>query len=384
MVPEPSAAPDEFASLSIGPLTVWPPVVLAPMAGVTNAPFRTLCRRYGAGLYVNQMITARALVEGHRKSLELAAFAPDESPRSIQLYGTEPYSIAEATRRLVDSQGVDHIDMNFGCPMKKVTRHGGGAALPWKRDHYRQIVRAAVTAAGDVPVTVKFRVGIDDSTLTFLDAGRIAEDEGCRAVALHARTANQLYSGSANWDRIAELKAAVRTIPVLGNGDIWEADDALRMMRSTGADGVVIGRGCLGRPWLFADLAAAFSGQPLAPRPNLGQVLSGMFEHAELLCDWMGEQRGIRDFRKHAGWYLKGFPTGNEVRRRLNRVASLDEMRTVIDQLDPTIAFPEGGMRLVRGHHGSPKDVHLPEGWLDSRDGAVAMPAGAEALVSGG
>jgi nifR3 family TIM-barrel protein len=386
---ETPARPGEFDAVAIGPLEVWPPVVLAPMAGVTNAPFRTLCRRYGAGLYVNQMITARAIVEGHRKSLELAAFAPDESPRSIQLYGTEPYSIGEATRRLVagevhDGRPVDHIDMNFGCPMKKVTRHGGGAALPWKRSLYRSIVKAAVEAAGDVPVTVKFRVGIDDDTTTFLDAGRIAQDEGCRAVALHARTANQLYSGTADWRRIGELKEAVTSIPVFGNGDIWEADDALRMLRETGADGVVVGRGCLGRPWLFRDLADVFDGRAVAPRPDLGEVLDGMVEHAELLCDWMGEAHGIRDFRKHTGWYLKGFPTGNEVRRRLNKVGSLEEMRELVASLDRTLPFPEGGMRMVRGHSGTPKDVHLPEGWLEDRDGPVALPHGAEQLVSGG
>jgi nifR3 family TIM-barrel protein len=381
---QPPATSGEFDAVSIGPLQVWPPVVLAPMAGVTNAPFRTLCRRYGAGLYVNQMITARALVEGHRKSLEMAAFAPGETPRSIQLYGTEPWSIGEATRMLVDAQGVDHIDMNFGCPMKKVTRHGGGAALPWKRTLYRSIVRAAVEAAGDVPVTVKFRVGIDDSATTFLDAGRIAEDEGARAVALHARTANQLYSGTADWRRIAELKAAVTSIPVLGNGDIWEAGDALRMLRETGADGVVVGRGCLGRPWLFRDLAEVFEGRPVPARPDLGAVLDGMVEHAELLCDWMGEANGIRDFRKHTGWYLKGFPTGNEIRRRLNRVGSLDELRGLVARLDRTLPFPEGGMRMVRGHHGSAKEVHLPEGWLDDRDGEVDLGTGAEQLVSGG
>lgn len=386
--PEPPARPGEFAAPSIGPIEVWPPVVLAPMAGVTNAPFRTLCRRYGAGIYVNQMITARALVEGHRKSLELAAFAPDESPRSIQLYGTDPYSIGEATRLLVDGLvdgiPVDHIDMNFGCPMKKVTRHGGGAALPWKREHYRKIVQAAVKNAGDVPVTVKFRVGIDDDAITFLDAGRIAEDEGVKAVALHARTANQLYSGHADWRRVTELKNAVASIPVFGNGDIWEADDALRMMRTTGCDGVVVGRGCLGRPWLFGDLAAVFDQRPVPPRPNLGEVLDGMVEHAELLCAWMGEEHGIRDFRKHTGWYLKGFPAGGEMRARLNRVGSLEEMRELIGSLDRETPFPVGGMRMVRGHSGSPKDVHLPEGWLDDRDGEVAMPKGAEQLVSGG
>ncbi len=382
--PQDSADSTEFGALRIGPVEVWPPVVLAPMAGVTNAPFRSLCRRHGAGLYVNQMITARAIVEGHRKSLKLASFAPGESPRSIQLYGTEPESIGEATRMLVDGQGVDHIDMNFGCPMKKVTRHGGGAALPWKRELYRSIVAAAVAAAGSVPVTVKFRVGIDSDTPTFVDAGLIAEEEGCSAVALHARTANQLYSGSADWTKIAELKQAVKSIPVLGNGDIWEADDALAMMRATGADGVVVGRGCLGRPWLFRDLADAFGGVALGARPNLGEILDGMIEHAELLCDWMDEPNGIRDFRKHTGWYLKGFPIGSKVRRDLNQIGSLAALRTVAGELDRDLPFPDGAMRLVRGHHGSPKPVHLPEGWLDERDDLVKLSARADDLVSGG
>ncbi len=378
------ARPGEFLPLPIGPMTVWPPVVLAPMAGVTNAPFRTLCRRHGAGLYVNQMITARAVVEGHRKTLEMAAFAPGETPKSIQLYGTEPHSMAEAVRRLIDTQQVDHIDMNFGCPMKKVTRHGGGAALPWKRALYRSIVRATVAAAGPVPVTVKFRVGIDPDTITFLDAGRIAEDEGCQAVALHARTAEQLYSGVADWSRIAELKAAVTSIPVLGNGDIWEASDALMMMRETGADGVVVGRGCLGRPWLFRDLAAVFEGREVPAPPGLGEIVDEMVEHAELLCEHLGPERGIKDFRKHTGWYLKGFPTGPEVRRTLNQAGSLDQLREVVAGLDRSIPFPDGGMRMVRGHHGSSKRVALPEGWLDDRDDMVELPEGAEQLVSGG
>ena len=377
--------------LRIGPLEVWPPVVLAPMAGVTNAAFRTLCRRHGAGLYVNQMVTARALVEGHRRTRELAAFSPGEWPRSIQLYGTEPHSIAEAVSLLVgggfDGLGVDHIDLNFGCPVRKVTRHGGGAALPWKRGLYRSIVRAAVKAAGPVPVTTKFRAGIDERSLTFLDAGRIAADEGCAAVALHARTAEQLYSGTARWDRIAELKeavSAVAPIPVLGNGDVWEAEDALRMLDATGADGVVVGRGCLGRAWLFADLAAAFAGRPLAPRPRLGEVADGMVEHAELLCAHLGAERGIKDFRKHTGWYLKGFAVGMPLRHRLNHVSSLDELRAELAALDGDMPFPEGGMRLVRGHSGTPRPVTLPQGWLESRDDAVSLPAHAEALVSGG
>ena len=275
----PAASPGEFAPLRVGPMEVWPPVVLAPMAGVTDSPFRQLCREFaiegvtgspdGAppripGLFVNQMITARALVEGHRKTLKLAEFGRGETPRSLQLYGTDPIYLGKAVAQLVDTDHVDHIDMNFGCPVAKVTRHGGGGALPYRRPLFRRIVAAAVeAAAGRVPVTVKFRMGIDDGHLTHLDAGRIAEEEGAAAIALHARTVEQLYSGEARWIAIAELKDHVRTIPVLGNGDIWEPHDALRMLRFTGADGVVIGRGCLGRPWLFRDLARVFDEAPI-------------------------------------------------------------------------------------------------------------------------
>ena len=199
----PPASPGEFAVPRIGPLDVWPPVVLAPMAGVTNAPFRTLCREFGAGLYVSEMVTARGLLDGHIKTTRLAHFGPDESPRSIQLYGTEPESIGRAVDLLVDEGRVDHIDMNFGCPMPKVTRRGGGAAIPLKPRLFEDIVRAAVEFSGDVPVTVKFRKGTDDDHLTFLEAGRIAEAVGAAAVSLHARTAEQLYSGEADWSAVA-------------------------------------------------------------------------------------------------------------------------------------------------------------------------------------
>src|SRR4029079_10411255 len=205
--------PNEFASLHIGPLRVWPPVVLAPMAGVTNYPFRAVCRRFGAGLYVSEMINARPLVDGRDKTLKLADFGPGESPRSMQLYGTDPFYIGEAVKRLVGEGKIDHLDMNFGCPVPKVTRKGGGAAIPLKPNLLRNIVQAAVRNAESVPVTIKFRMGINADHLTFLSSGRVAEDEGCAAVGLHARTAAQLYHGHADWSAIAELKAAV-SIPV--------------------------------------------------------------------------------------------------------------------------------------------------------------------------
>ena len=369
--------------LRIGPITVDPPVVLAPMAGVTNAPFRRLCREFGAGLYVSEMIGARGLVERNERTLVLAEFAPDESPRSIQLYGTDPESLGAAVRFLVDQRGVDHIDLNFGCPMGKVTRHGGGAALPWKTGLYRSIVRSAVVGAENVPVTVKFRKGIDDGYLTYVDAGLVAEEEGAAAVALHARTARQLYSGAADWEAIKTLKRAVTSIPVLGNGDIWTADDALAMMETTGCDGVVVGRGCLGRPWLFRDLADVFAGRELSPSPNLGEIATIMVRHVGLLAGHFGEKIGTALFRKHPSWYLKGFPVGPELRDAFARVSSVGEVAELTEKLDPTIPFPAEAHRMVRGHSRGPRPVRLPDGFLATRTGD-RLDRKAEQPVSGG
>ena len=388
----PPAASGEFAVPHVGPLAVWPPVVLAPMAGVTNAPFRSLCREFGAGLYVSEMITARGLVDGHLKTSRLAHFDPTETPRSIQLYGTEPDSIGRAVDLLVGGERVDHVDMNFGCPMPKVTRKGGGAAIPLKPRLFEAIVRAAVERAGSVPVTVKFRKGTDDDHLTFLEAGRIAESVGAAAVSLHARTAEQLYSGEADWAAVAALKAAVTSIPVFGNGDVWEPWDALRLMRSTGCDGVVVGRGCLGRPWLFGDLAAVFGPNPDAGGvepgrpPVLADVTRAMARHARLLVDWAGPH-GIKDFRKHTSWYLKGYATGPQVRNALQKVRDLDHLDGLLAELlagvNPTMTLDPTSLRVPRSHRNGPKPVVLPEGWLDDPEDATP-PEAAEVLVSGG
>jgi nifR3 family TIM-barrel protein len=369
--------------LSIGSLQVDPPVVLAPMAGVTNAPFRRLCREFGAGLYVSEMIGTRGLVERNEKTLALARFDADEVPRSIQLYGTDPTSLGEAVAFLVDEQGVDHIDMNFGCPMGKVTRHGGGAALPWKTGLFRSIVRAAVSNAGTVPVSVKFRKGIDDAHLTYLETGLVAEEEGAAAIALHARTARQLYSGNADWDAIGKLKETVRSIPVLGNGDIWTADDAVAMMRATGCDGVVVGRGCLGRPWLFRDLADVAAGRRPQDPPKLGEVGEIMIRHAGLLVDHFGDPFGINLFRKHPSWYLKGFPVGPVLRDAFARVSSVDELTDLVGKLDADVPFPEAAHRMVRGHSHGPRPVRLPHGFLDDRMGS-RLGQEAEQVISGG
>jgi nifR3 family TIM-barrel protein len=355
--------------LRIGPIEVDVPVVLAPMAGITNMAYRRLCREYGAGLYVCEMITSRALVERTPVSMQLIQHHESETPRSIQLYGVEPNTVAEAATILVGEDRADHIDLNFGCPVPKVTRKGGGAALPWKLDLFKELVTKTVRAAGDVPVTVKMRKGIDSDHLTYLDAARIARDAGVAAVSLHARTANEHYSGHADWSAIATLKETITDIPVLGNGDIWSAADALRMVDETGADGVVVGRGCLGRPWLFGDLAAAFRGEGLRYMPTLGEVAVAFERHAELLVEFFGsEEHGCRDIRKHVAWYFKGYPIGGDVRSGLAMASSLDEIDHLLGQLDHDAPYPGADAEGPRGRAGHPKRTALPDRWLESRD----------------
>ncbi|WP_219417619.1 tRNA dihydrouridine synthase DusB [Pseudonocardia nigra] len=377
------SAPTAVRPLRIGPYVSDTPVVLAPMAGITNAGFRRLCREQGAGFYVCEMITSRGLVEKNPLTYRMIAMDPDEHPRSMQLYGVDPAAMGQAVRTIVEQDLADHIDMNFGCPVPKVTRRGGGAALPYKRMLFERIVRAAVENAGRVPVTVKMRIGIDDERHTYLDAARRAADAGVAAVALHARTASQRYSGTADWSAIARLRDAMPAeLPVLGNGDIFSAADALRMVAETGCDGVVVGRGCLGRPWLFGDLEAAFAGRPLPAQPTIRQVAATMRRHAVLLQKHMGPDKGIRDMRKHIAWYLKGFPVGSELRRRLGLVAGLDELDELLAQLDLDHEFPAEADG-PRGRQGSPGRVVLPEHWLDDPDDP-SVPLGAELDHSGG
>jgi nifR3 family TIM-barrel protein len=353
------------------------------MAGVTNFPFRRLCKHFGAGLYVSEMITARPLVEGREKTLKIADFGPDESPRSLQLYGTDPHFVGEAVKLLVSEGRVDHIDMNFGCPVRKVTRKGGGAAIPVKPQLLRGIVHAATSNAGSVPITIKFRMGIDEALRTDLEAGRIAEGEGCAAVGLHARTAAQLYDGEARWEAIAALKQAL-TIPVLGNGDIWEAEDALRMMRETHCDGVIVGRGCLGRPWLFRDLAAVFEGKPPPTPPNLGEVADTMLMHARWLSEWFGEGPAMRAFRRHTTWYTKGFRGSARLREAFMRVQTLAELEELSRSMDPGAPFPPGAMRVPRGKSSGTQTVSLPEGYLDNLEDATPPEETTGAELSGG
>ncbi|WP_270450620.1 tRNA dihydrouridine synthase DusB [Kocuria marina] len=374
--------------LQLGRLTVDVPVVLAPMAGVTNKSFRTLCREYGGGLYVTEMVTARALVERRPESLRIIDHDPHETPRSIQIYGVDAVNVGKAVRMVAQEDRADHIDLNFGCPVPKVTKRGGGSALPWKTDLFRAIIRTAVREAGEIPVTVKMRIGIDDEHQTYLEAGRMARAEGIAAVALHGRTLEQHYSGTANWDAIARLREALPDIPVLGNGDIFSAEDAVRMVEHTGVDGVVVGRGCQGRPWLFGDLQAAFEGSPRRYRPGVRKVAETVYRHAELLTQEFGDElKGCREIRKHVSWYFRGYPVGGQLRARMAQVPTLAALRELLDELDLDAPYPGADVEGPRGRAGTPKKPHLPDGWLDSRilgDAERLGLAAAELDVSGG
>ena len=369
-----------------GGLDLTAPVVLAPMAGITNAAFRLLCREQGAALFVSEMVTARALIEGNDETLRMITPGVGEHPRSIQLYATTAEDLSRAVEILGSRDLADHIDLNFGCPVPKVTRKGGGSALPYKRRLFASLVEAAVKGASkyQIPVTVKMRVGIDSQYETYLDAGKIAADLGVALVALHARTAAQLYEGKSDWSKIKNLveHLAPTGIPVLGNGDIWSGSDAIEMVKTTGCAGVVVGRGCLGRPWLFADLVAAFNGQEIRALPTLFQVREIIYRHAELLTQYFSsEDRACRDLRKHMAWYLKGFSVPREIRHDLGMVSSLLEMRGLLDQLeDQPYPVEVGDKPRGRTSHGRPPT--LPDGWLDDPDELVHVEL--EDAFSGG
>ena len=383
--------------LQYGGLAIDTPVVLAPMAGITNTAFRRLCREFGGGLYVSEMVTSRALVEQTEGSMRIIGHHPSEEIRSVQLYGVDPVTISDAIKLLVDNDKADHIDLNFGCPVPKVTRKGGGAALPWKRDLFESIVKSAVKSAGDIPLTVKMRKGIDSEHLTFLDSGKVARDAGVTAIALHGRTASDYYSGNADWNAIANLRESLPDVQILGNGDIWSASDAIRMMRETGVDGVVVGRGCLGRPWLFGDLQKAFDEYKRDPnsnkaidliQPNLGEVADAFKRHAELLVEYFeSEEHACRDVRKHVAWYFKGYPVGGEFRAKLAQVESLAQMDEILGELDRQLPYPGEGAEGPRGRLGGVKSCSLPDRWLESRElvgDDRTMLLEAELNVSGG
>ncbi|MGV3102551.1 tRNA dihydrouridine synthase DusB [Rothia sp. 32237D007AR] len=376
--------------LQLGKQTIDTPVVLAPMAGVTNKAFRRLCRDYGGGLYVTEMVTARSLVERNPESLRIIDHDGDEKIRSIQIYGVDAVNVGKAIRMVVEEDRADHIDLNFGCPVPKVTKLGGGSALPWKTDLFTAIVQTAVREASrnDIPLTIKMRKGIDEDHLTYLESAKIARDAGVAAIALHGRTAAQHYSGKADWGSIARLREAIPDVPILGNGDIFSAEDAIAMVEQTGVDGIVVGRGCQGRPWLFGDLQNAFEGSEERHRPSVSEVADMIYRHAELLVETFGdESRGLREIRKHVAWYFHGYPVGGKLRAKMSTVPTLEAFREYLAELDHSIGYPGAAVEGPRGRAGNPKKPHLPDGWLNSRLLGDAERLGlvdAELDISGG
>jgi len=383
-------------------LATDPVIELAPMAGVTNRAFRRVCREASTEIrnslgqtdkdntvYVAEMTTSQALLMRHPDTLDLVTFDGDEKVRSAQLYGVDPDVVGAAVRMLVEEDMADHIDLNFGCPVPKVTRKGGGSALPWKRDLFASIVNSAVSnAQGKVPVTVKMRIGIDQDHITYLDAGRIASQAGVTWVALHGRTAAQYYGGKADWNAIARLVEHIPNTPVLGNGDIWCAQDAQRMLDQTGARGVVIGRGCLGRPWLFGQIRASFAGEVVPVEPNSGVILNLMRRHAQLLVEMHGDEfRGCQEMRKHMAWYLKGVIAGSETRGALSLISSLEQLELLLANIDPNQILDEELAKSPRGRTTPDRKVNLPDGWLNSQfisSTEKETVREAELLVSGG
>ena len=384
--PAPLRLPISNGGFANNEVVLETPVVLAPMAGITNSAFRTLCREQGAGLFVSEMVTARALIERHPETMRLITPGEGETPRSVQLYAVDPVVVAKAVEMLMNENLADHIDLNFGCPVPKVTRRGGGAALPYKRRLFENIVKASVDAAKPygVPVTVKMRVGIDSDHHTYLDAATAAARAGVAWVALHARTAEQMYDGEADWSKIATLVEHLKPtgVPVLGNGDIWSGDDGARMIAQTGCAGVVVGRGCLGRPWLFADLVRSMHGDSTKSEPSLAEVREIMIRHGELLIQFFeAEGRAMRDLRKHMAWYLKGFTVPREIRSSLGMVSSLGELQYLLAQLDDQ-PYPTAVSESPRGRKSHGRPPTLPDGWLNDPDEIPAITI--DDSVSGG
>jgi nifR3 family TIM-barrel protein len=364
-----------LTSLNIFPLNLW--------FGLVGSG---LCREQGAGLFVSEMVTARALIERREETFRLIKPGVGESPRSIQLYAVDPTVLAKAVDLLGSEDLADHIDLNFGCPVPKVTRRGGGAALPYKRRLFSAIVEAAVKTASKygIPVTVKMRVGIDSDHHTFLESAKSAADLGVTWVALHARTAAQLYEGRADWNKITDLVEHLSntSVPVLGNGDIWSGEDAVKMISQTGCAGVVVGRGCLGRPWLFADLVSSIAGENKRVNPTLFEVRNIMLRHGQLLVEYFeNEDRAMRDIRKHMAWYLKGFSVPREIRSSLGMVTSLDQMSELLSQISDQ-PYPQEVGDGPRGRTSHGRSVTLPDGWLDDPDELATISI--DDAISGG
>lgn len=315
--------------MNIGNVKLNNPYILAPMAGVTDLPFRLLCREQGAGLLCMEMISAKALIYKNRNTKLLLEIHPEEFPVSLQLFGSEPDVICEAARQ-IEHLPFQILDINMGCPVPKIVKNGEGSALMNQPKLVHQIVNTLVQAI-DKPVTVKIRKGFDDQHVNAVEIAKIIEDAGAAAVAVHGRTREQYYSGKADWEIIARVKEAV-SIPVIGNGDVTSGEAALEMRRQTGCDGVMVGRGAQGNPWIFSELAEYERTGKMPERPGLDEIREMMLRHARLQIQYKGEYLGIREMRKHVSWYTKGLPGSAKLREAINRTESYEELKELLSE----------------------------------------------------
>lgn len=313
--------------MNIGKIELSAPLALAPMAGITDLPFRLICRRLGCGMTVSEMVSAKGLLYKNVKTTEMLRIDDGERPTAIQLFGSVPAELAEAAR-MVEASGADMIDFNMGCPVPKIVNNGEGSAL-MKNPQLAHDILAAMVKAVKIPVTVKFRAGWDDANRNAVEIARAVEAAGVSAVAVHGRTRQQFYEGKADWSIIADVKQAVK-VPVFGNGDIFTVADGLRMLEQTGCDGLMIGRGADGNPWLFTALAAALRGEPLPQPPSLKERLAQASEHLAMLIDYKNEVVAVKEMRRHISAYLKGMPHAAEFRGRFHKVDTQEQFQQLL------------------------------------------------------
>lgn len=315
-------------TLKIGNVELSNRYILAPMAGVTDLPFRLLCKEQGAGLICMEMVSAKAIQYHNKNTESLLDIHPEELPVSLQLFGSEPDIISEIAKR-IEERPFSFLDINMGCPVPKIVKNGEGSALMKQPKLVYEIICKTVKAIRK-PVTVKIRKGFDDEHVNAVEIARIAEDAGASAVAVHGRTREQYYSGKADWDIIRQVKEAVK-IPVIGNGDVADGESAERMLRETGCDGVMIGRGAQGNPWIFKSLLEYEKTGVLLPRPGVQEIKETMLRHARLQIAYKGDYLGIREMRKHVAWYTTGLKNSARLREEINRTESYEELQKLLD-----------------------------------------------------